>query len=57
MDPYYLGLTDLLDQDLTGYEYFQTLSPEIQAKLFERDIASFDEMQAFVRQAEQDGVI
>ena len=26
--PGYLCLTDLLDQDLSAYEFFQTLSPE-----------------------------
>ena len=31
--PGYLCLTDLLDQDLSSYEYFQTLAPEIQTAL------------------------
>ena len=26
--PGYLCLTDLLDQDLSSYEYFQTLAPD-----------------------------
>ena len=31
--PGYLCLTDLLDQDLSAYEFFQTLSPEEQSSL------------------------
>ena len=31
--PGYLCLTDLLDQDLSSYEYFQTLAPELQTAL------------------------
>ena len=31
--PSYLCLTDLLDQDLSSYEYFQTLAPEVQTAL------------------------
>lgn len=26
---YYLSLEDLLDQDLSAYEYFQTMPPEV----------------------------
>lgn len=44
----YLCLTDLLDQDLSAYEYFQTLSPEMQTKLRREDgcIGTLDELQA-----------
>lgn len=42
-----LCLTELLDQDLSAYEYFQTLSPELQDKLRREDeIRSFAELQA-----------
>ena len=42
-----LCLTELLDQDLSAYEYFQTLSPELQDKLRREDeIRSFTELQA-----------
>jgi len=45
--PEYLCLTDLLDQDLSAYEYFQTLPPELQTKLRREDqIRSFGELQA-----------
>ena len=45
--PEYLCLTELLDQDLSAYEYFHALSPEVQEKLKrEDDIASFEELQA-----------
>ena len=44
--PEYLGLTDLLDQDLSAYEFFQTLSPELQTQLRREDqISSFEELQ------------
>ena len=43
----YLCLTDLLDQDLTAYEYFQTLPPRVQTALRrEGGAASFSELQA-----------
>lgn len=44
----YLCLTDLLDQDLTAYEFFQTLSPEVRQDLHRRDdeITTFSELQA-----------
>ena len=46
----YLGLTDLLDRDLSAYEYFQTLPPELQTDLRRRDsVSSFSELQAQVR--------
>jgi hypothetical protein len=45
--PSYLCLTDLLDQDLSAYEYFQTLSPDLQTKLRrEDDITTFTELQS-----------
>ena len=43
----YLCLTELLDQDLSAYEYFQTLPPELQTKLRREDeIRSFEELQS-----------
>ena len=50
MKDYYLGITDLLDQDLTSYEYFYSLPPDLQSKVFAKDIASFAEMQAYVEE-------
>ncbi|MDY3691857.1 MAG: hypothetical protein SO072_07790 [Dysosmobacter sp.] len=46
--PGYLCLTDLLDQDLSAYEFFQTLSPEEQSDLrrYDSEIATFLELQA-----------
>ena len=44
--PEYLCLTDLLDQDLSAYEFFQTLPPELQTQLRREDqISSFGELQ------------
>ena len=47
---HYLCLTDLLDQDLSAYEYFQTLSPEMQTTLRREDgnIGTLDALQARV---------
>lgn len=48
-DLYYrLGLSDLLEQDLSSYEYFYSLPQDIQQKIIDQDIASFDEMQDYV---------
>ena len=45
--PGYLCLTDLLDQDLSAYEYFQTLPPEVQTALKRDDsVSTFEELQA-----------
>lgn len=43
----YLCLTELLDQDLSAYEFFQTLAPMLQDQLRQEDqIRSFAELQA-----------
>ncbi len=41
----YLCLSDLLDQDVTSFEYFQTLPVKIRNKLLNRDITTFSELQ------------
>ncbi|HIW74187.1 MAG TPA: hypothetical protein H9684_07665 [Firmicutes bacterium] len=45
---YQLGLSDLLDQNLSCYEYFHGLPRNIQEQIERRDIGSFQEMQDFV---------
>lgn len=56
----YLCLTDLLDQDLTAWEYFQTLPPAVQTALRREDgVSSFEELQAranHLRSAEMPGL-
>ena len=44
----YLCLTDLLDQDLSAYEFFQTLSAAEQSALrrYGSEITSFSELQS-----------
>ena len=43
----YLCLTELLDQDFSAYELFQTLAPTLQDQLRQDDsIRSFAELQA-----------
>ncbi len=47
---YGLGLSDLLDQNLSCYEYYYALPEEIQRKIEARDIGSFSEMQQIVQE-------
>lgn len=44
----HLCLSDLLDQDLSSYEYFHSLPQEIQRKIEASDVRSFDQMQSYV---------
>jgi len=46
---YQIGLSDLLDQDISSYEYFNSLAPKIQQKIIARDLNSFEEMQDYVK--------
>lgn len=46
---YEIGLSALLEQDLSSYEYFHGLSSDIQHKIERKDIGSFDEMQQYVK--------
>lgn len=45
---YQLGLSDLLDQNLSCYEYFHSLPENVQRRIVQRDVASFEEMQQLV---------
>ena len=42
----YLGLSDLLDRDVSSNEFYNTLSPELQRKLQDKDIQTFEELQS-----------
>ena len=54
----YLCLTDLLDQDLSAYEYFQTLPTDVLAELEREDsITTFEELQARAAHLRQSGPI
>lgn len=44
----HIGLSALLEDDLTSYEYFHSLPEALQHKIVERDICSFEEMQNYV---------
>lgn len=44
----YVGLSDLLDQDSSSYEYYYSLPKEIQDKIKEKDINTFEDMQEYV---------
>ena len=54
METMHLCLSDLLDQDLTSYEYFHSLPEEIQRKVEDSDVRSFDELRSFVAQLKQE---
>ena len=54
----YLCLTDLLDQNLSAYEYFQTLPTDVRAELEREDsITTFEELQARAAHLRQSGPI
>lgn len=57
--PSYLCLTDLLDQDLSSYEYFQTLAPEIQTALRREDggVGTLDELQLRAERLQSSGLL
>lgn len=44
----HLCLSDLLEEDLSSYEFFQTLPQPIQEKLEQMDVSTFAEMQQAV---------
>ena len=46
----YLGLSDLLDQDLTSYEYYHSLPEALQKEIAKKDFSSFEDMQRYVQQ-------
>lgn len=41
----HLCLSDLLDQDISSNEFFNTLSPNVQRRLMDKDIRTFEELQ------------
>jgi hypothetical protein len=45
---YKLGLSDLLDQSITCYEYFYSLPKSLQEEIKNLDIHSFEDMQEYV---------
>ena len=57
--PGYLCLTDLLDQDLSSYESFQTLAPEIQTPLPREDasVGTLEELQARAERLRESGLL
>ena len=46
MSEEYLCLTDLLDQDVSACEYYQTLPPQARHVLEQSDICTFAQLQA-----------
>ena len=54
---YRLGLSDLLEQDLSSYEYYNSLPKEVQDRIAERDIQSLEEMPAYVAKLRAEGTL
>ncbi len=50
---YGVGLSDLLDQNVSCYEYFYSLPEDLRRKIEKQDIASFEEMQEYVEEQRQ----
>lgn len=50
----YLCLSELLEQDISSYEFFQGLPPLIQKELENQEITTFSELQAAATRARQD---
>lgn len=50
-----LGLDDLLENDLTSYEFFHALPKDIQQRVIARDIGSFAEMNSYVSELRRMG--
>lgn len=44
----YVGLSDLLDQDISSYEYFYSQPKDIQKRIIDQDISNFRDMQEYV---------
>lgn len=47
---YSLGLSDLLDQNLSSYEYFYSLPEDIRRRIQQQDVASFAELQQLAQE-------
>lgn len=52
-DSVHLCLSDLLDQDLSSYEFFYSLPQEIQRKVAAKDVRSFEELQSAAENLKQ----
>jgi hypothetical protein len=49
----HLCLTDLLDQDLSSYEYFHSLPQDVQRKVAAEDVRSFEQLQSVAEEIKQ----
>ncbi len=49
----YLGLTELLDQDLSSYEFYYSLPPAVRASIQKSDPGSFSELQRLAEKAKR----
>lgn len=47
-ESYHLNLEALIEEDLSSYEYYVSLSPEMKRKLESADIHSLEDLQATV---------
>lgn len=56
MENVHLCLSDLIDQDLSAYEYYQSLSSKVRSLLDDREISTLEELQENVNRIEQSGM-
>ena len=49
MNETYLCLSELLDQDLTSFEYYQTLPQPVRQALEQEEVHTFEELQAHAK--------
>jgi hypothetical protein len=55
MSDYHLNLDDLIQEDLSAYEYYVSLSPEMKHRLDSADIHTLDELQSTVSHLQEGG--
>lgn len=55
-DHIHLCLSDLIDQDLSSYEYFHSLPAQVQTLLMQKEISSFEELQECAARVKRSGL-
>lgn len=48
MGEYEIGLQALLEQDISSFEFYNTLSDDLKKRIEKEDVSSFEEMQRVV---------
>lgn len=50
LEEMHLCISDLLDEDLSSFEFFQTLSAPVKERLLQADVRSFSQLQQAAQQ-------